>query len=240
MRTILAACTVALLCAPALARQDAEKLKKERAQQVKDKAVERQPAAKQAEDPMMKAWMDASTPNENHKRLDPFVGAWEVEVGNQFDPSKPAEKSQGQTITHWVLDGRYLLQEHTGTMMGFPFKGLGLWGYDNVAKQYVGIWSDTMTTGYMTSTGQYDEKTKSWTMVGSYTDPMGKVVRTREVITLVSNDKNTFDFYQSGPDGKEYKAMSAVYTRKEMPRFEVTPIEIKPTPVPRGAEQPKK
>ncbi len=188
------------------------------------------PAQPAAQDAAMKAWMAAATPNENHKRLEPFVGVWDADVTATMDPARPAEHTKGETTQRWVLDGRFLLQEHSGTMMNMPFKGLGLWGYDNVEKQYVGLWSDTMTTGYMSSAGQYDEKTKSWTMLGSYKDPAGQTWKTREVITVVSNDKNTFDFFQTGPDGKESKAMSVVYTRKATPKYEITPIEIKPKP----------
>lgn len=215
--------TLGVFCCGALARQD-------RAPDVLKKIPANAPKAQPSEEEMMKAWMAAALPNENHKRLEPFVGAWDVDVTAQMDPSKPAEKTKGETIQRWVLGGRFLLQEHTGTMMGMPFQGMGLWGYDNVDKQYVGVWADSAATGYMTSTGQYDETTKSWSMLGSFKDPTGQTIKTREVITVVSNDKNTFDLYQTGPDGKEVKSMTIVYTRKEAPKYEIKPIEIKTRP----------
>jgi hypothetical protein len=215
---------VGLCCTGVLAQQPEKAIPKK----LNPEALKKPAAAQPSEAEMMKAWMAAATPNENHRRLEPFVGAWDVDVTSQMDPSKPAEHTKGETINRWVLDGRFLLQEHTGTAMGMPFQGLGLWGYDNVAKAYVGVWADTMGTGCMTSTGQYDDRNKSWSMLGSYKDPTGQTIKTREVITLVSDDMNTFDFYQAGPDGKEAKAMTIVYTRKEAPKYEVKPIDIKP------------
>ncbi len=187
-----------------------------------------QPPVNPADDPMMKAFLAASSPNENHKRLEPFIGAWDVDVTSQMDLSQPAEHTKGESTQRWVLGGRFVLQEHTGTMMNMPFQGLGLFGYDNVDKQYIGTWGDTMGTGLMQSAGQYDEKTKSWTMLGSFKDPSGQVIKTREVITLLSNDKHTFEFYMPGADGKDLKAMTIVYTRKETPKYEIKAIDIKP------------
>jgi hypothetical protein len=235
MKSMLIVLAAVGLCAPALAQE----AKKPGAPAPKPE----KPAEKAGQPPAMDAEVLAAImPNENHKRLEPFVGAWNVDVTSQMAPGQPPEHSTGESVQRWVLDGRFILQEHTGSMMNMPFKGLGLWGYDNVDKQYVGIWGDTMGTGLMQSTGQYDDKTKSWTMLGSFKDPSGTVIKTREVITLVSNDKHTFDFYMPGPDGKDVKAMTIVYTRKEMPKFEVKPIEIKPAKPPAAtpAETPRK
>ncbi len=33
--------------------------------------------------------------------------------------------------------------------MGMPFEGMGIDGYDNLAKQYVSTWVDNMGTGIM-------------------------------------------------------------------------------------------
>jgi hypothetical protein len=223
MKPMLIAIAAAGLCVPALA-QDTKPAKPPAAKPAQP--ADKKPAGDEA------PWMAAITPNENHKRLEVFVGAWNVDVTSQMDPSQPAEHTTGESIQRWVLDGRFVMQEHSGTMMNMPFKGLGLWGYDNVEKKYIGVWGDTMGTGLMNSSGQYDEKTKSWTMLGSFKDPGGQEIKTKEVITVLSNDKHTFDFYMVGPDGKDTKAMTIVYTRKEMPKFEVKPIEIRPAPAP--------
>lgn len=47
-----------------------------------------------------------------------------------------------------VLDGRFPYQEFNGQMMGQPYNGIGMDGYDNITKKYVTAWFDTMRHGY--------------------------------------------------------------------------------------------
>ena len=49
-----------------------------------------------------------------------------------------------------VMDGRYLVEEYDGEMMGQPFKGMGLMAYDNSEQRFVSAWIDNMGTGIMT------------------------------------------------------------------------------------------
>ena len=46
-----------------------------------------------------------------------------------------------------ILDGRFLHQEFNGEMMGSPFIGIGITGYDNGSKQYVSNWMDSSEKG---------------------------------------------------------------------------------------------
>ena len=184
-------------------------------------------AAGQPSEAEMKAWMEACTPGPNHKLLDPFVGEWDVKIVSQMAPDAPKSESSGRSSMKWVLDGRFVMQEHSGMMpdMGnMPFKGLGLWGYDNIKKQYVGNWADTMGTGIMESAGVYDAATKTWTMKGSFQEPSGKTVKVREVIKWTDANTHTMDFYQDGPDGKEFKSMTLTYTRAA---GKTTPSDVK-------------
>ena len=214
LQTWIAAAACAAWCAGASAQADKPVLKDLAKPGTKEKA----PAAGQPSEAEMKAWMEASTPGENHKRLDPFVGEWNVKMTTQMAPDAPKEETTGQMTNKWVLDGRFLLQEYTGTMMGMPFNGLGTWGYDNVKKEYIGSWMDTSSTGAMNSTGQYDAATKAWTMKGSFLEPSGKAIPTRQVIKIVDPNTHTFEFYMPGPDGKEFKSMMLTYTRKTAAR----------------------
>ena len=211
MRSRLAAAVAVFgLCCSAMAQADKQPLQDLKKQPTKP--GEKAPG--QPSEAEMKAWTEAAAPGENHKRLDPFVGEWNVEAVTQMGPDAPKETTTGHSSVKWVLDGRFLLQEHTGTMMGMPFHGLGTWGYDNVKKEYVGTWMDTSSTGIMSSTGAYDTTTKTWTMKGSFQDPTGQTWKTREVLKWVNPNTHTFDFYQTGPDGKEFKSMTLTYTRQ--------------------------
>ena len=66
-----------------------------------------------------------------------------------------------------ALDGRVMVEQFEGTMMGAPFKGHGMSGYDNVTGKYWSTWNDSMSTGLMVSTGTCDAQ-NACTFEGTY------------------------------------------------------------------------
>ena len=54
------------------------------------------------------------------------------------------EKSSGTMHNEMILGDRFLKQEYEGTMMGMPFHGGGLVGYDNVNQR--GIYNNRSVT----------------------------------------------------------------------------------------------
>ncbi len=112
------------------------------------------------------------------------------------------------------MGGRYLQEDFKGTMMGGPFEGMGITGFDNLKKAYVGSWVDNMGTGVTTSEGTYDAAKKTITCTSQCPDAMmTKYVPDRMVTTLV--DANTHKMEMYGPDksGKEFRCMEITYTR---------------------------
>jgi hypothetical protein len=114
-----------------------------------------------------------------------------------------------------ILGDRWIMEEFEGQMMGGPFGGLGITGYDNVKKKYVNIWMDTMGTGAMISEGTADAAGKIITYIGTYEDPATNKTKTyRSISKFVSDSKHTFEMYDKTPEGKEFKCLDIVYTRK--------------------------
>jgi hypothetical protein len=67
----------------------------------------------------------------------------------------------------------------------------------------------------MTTTGKMESPTK-WKFTGTMDDPMtGKPQPMEETITIDSPDKHTFQMMGPGPDGKMFKTMEIVYTRRK-------------------------
>jgi len=161
---------------------------------------------------MMKAWQESMTPGPMHEMLANRVGEWKAEVTMWMDPSQPPETSEATTVTESMLGGRYFKSTHTGMMMGEPFEGFEISGYDNVKKEFFNVWMDNMGTGIMVSTGTYDEATNTLTFTGEMTDPMGNVMNTREVIVPGDKDHSTFEMYVD-MGGNEIKTMEIKYTR---------------------------
>ncbi len=162
---------------------------------------------------MMADMAKAAQPGAQHAEIAKFAGTWHGKVSHYMAPGQPAHMSEGTMVNTMVLDGRWLDQQWTGDMMGQPFKGIGYWGYDNAKKEFVGMWTDTLSTSWSTMKGQYDPATKSYTLTGTMDSPMGPTPM-REVTTVKDADHHNFDMYMPGPDGKEVKVMSIEYTRK--------------------------
>ncbi|MBM4108518.1 MAG: DUF1579 domain-containing protein [Phycisphaerae bacterium] len=173
------------------------------------KALEGQPEM----DDSMKALMEASMPGKHHKFLEQLVGEWDAEVVMTM-PGGHAQKSTGSMSSAMEFEGRFLRSKYSGSMMDMPFKGLSLWGYNNIDQRYEAIWIDSMSTGLYTNRGSVDDAGKVFTMHGEHTDAATrKTVKQREVITIVSPDKHTMEFFGT-PEGTDDRVMIITYTRK--------------------------
>jgi hypothetical protein len=181
-----------------------------------------QESKKPAEKPPMdeKAAMELmqklATPGAGHKKLDPFVGAWTARMSMWMDPTKDPVSSEGTTEFKWILGGRYLQQTYEGQFMGGPFSGVGYTGYDNYKKRYVATWMDSASTSILNMSGSFDKTGKTLTMTGRIDDfTTGKTATVRSKGWMVGNDELRWEMYGPAPDGKEYKMMEIVYTRKK-------------------------
>jgi hypothetical protein len=175
----------------------------------------KQPNGEGPENEMMGKWVAAGTPGEFHKKLDAFVGNWKGVSKFWMDPSQEPEASEATMTVTWILGGRFLKQEYKGEVMGQPFEGLGLWGYDNLKKKYTASWADNMTTAIMSELGTCDASGKTFTLIGSHDDPMtGKAVAVKSITRIINKDKHVLEMYEPGPDGKMFKNLEITYTRK--------------------------
>jgi len=164
----------------------------------------------------MEAWMKAATPGEPHKRMASREGTWDTTSKYWMGPDAPPAESKGSAKFRMIFGGRYQIQEYTGDMMGMPFEGMSIGGYDNTKKKYFSTWIDSMGTGAMNSEGVADDKgviTESGVML----DPAsGKECKMRMVLT--DKDKDTMYFEMFVDDGKgkgEMKCMELTYTRRK-------------------------
>lgn len=176
-------------------------------------------ASDEEQQKMMEMWMKLAQPGPEHARLkEQFAGEWTAEVQScGGDPGGPMVKSEATMENRMLMGDRYLGQEYNGTMMETEYHGMGMMGYDNAIKKYIGAWIDNMSTGLMTSEGAYDESTKTYTLTGTFNDPSqpdGKGTM-RQVIKVTDNDHHQMLMYMKGPDGKEMLVMDARYTRKK-------------------------
>jgi hypothetical protein len=179
-------------------------------------AADSPPAMSAQQKAMMDKMTKAATPGPQHEVLKKLAGDWNAKVKVQMDPSQPAQESQSTSTVTVLMDGRYSQEVVSGQMMGSPFSGMGITGYDNVLGKYVSTWIDNMGTGIMASQGTADASGKVITWASSMSDPAtGKVTRERMVTTIVDDDHHTLEMYSIPPGAKkEMKTMTIEYTRK--------------------------
>ncbi len=171
------------------------------------------PVIKANVDPATEAYMKAATPGAPHERLTRLAGHWTTQVKAWFAPGQPAAESTGTMDVTPILGGRYVESVHRGQMMGQPFEGREIDGYDNVAGQYVSSWIDNMGTGVLMLAGQADASGKVVTMTGDFVDPMSHRKTTyKGVSTLVDDDTLRYESYMVD-GGKEAKVMEMVAKR---------------------------
>lgn len=162
-----------------------------------------------------KAWNEYMTPGWAHEMMASHAGEWTTVTKFWMDPSAPPQTMEGTAKSEMILGGRYLKSTHSGTMMGMPFEGLSLEGYDNAKKEFTSIWIDNLGTGTSVSTGVYDKEKKILTYNGNVFDPMqGKDVAIREVISLIDKDNYKIEMYNE-MNGQEIKSMEIMFTRKK-------------------------
>ncbi|MFN2382910.1 MAG: DUF1579 domain-containing protein, partial [Gemmatimonadota bacterium] len=139
-------------------------------------------------------------------------------------PGAPPVASSGTASYAMVMDGRYLMENYEGSMMGMPFRGHAITGYDNNKKEYFNIWIDNMGTGYMLTSGQWDDAARTLTLTGTYDDPItgAEDQAVRSVSHHVDADHMTYTMYMPGPDGQEFKTL--VVNAPRMPAAAVEPV----------------
>ena len=161
----------------------------------------------------MEAYMKAGTPGIQHEWLASTAGTYTISVKSWSESSGPAMEEAGTATRKMMLDGRVIAEDVNSTMMGTPFTGHGLMGYDNVSGKYWSTWTDSMSTGIMVNEGSCDAR-KACTFTGSWNDPIKKgPVKARMTTRWTSPTTQVFEMYGPGKDGKEMKMMEITYTK---------------------------
>lgn len=161
----------------------------------------------------MQKYMQLAAPGEHHKHIAAFAGTWTSKNKVWQAPGAPPVESEGKSTNQMVLGGRFLHTTYASTMMGMPFEGMGLDGFDNASGKHLSLWADNFGTMMILFEGTCS-KDGSTTMHATYNDPMtGKPTTMRTVSRQLSPTQHVFEMFSPGPDGKEFKNMEITYTK---------------------------
>jgi len=163
---------------------------------------------------MMKKVEAAGRPGPSHKALEPLLGDWKAEVKCWMDPNGQPEVTQGTAQANWAFNGRFLEEEFHGEMMGKPFTGQTLLGFDNVKQTFNSVWISDSQTSIFTSEGKGDNGNKVITLEGkaSCAATGRKEIPMKTVLRVISPDKHVLEMFD-GSQGNA-KTMEITYTRK--------------------------
>jgi len=168
------------------------------------------PSSDQAE--MMKKMEAAGRPGPAHEALKALVGNWKAEVKCWMDPKGSPEVTQGTATARWILSGRFLEEEFRGEMMGKPFTGRTLLGYDNTKQTFNSVWVCDTQTSMFVSEGKGDAANVI-TLEGKATCPATekKDILMKTVYRVINPDKHVLEMFD-GSQGNA-KTMEITYTR---------------------------
>ena len=155
------------------------------------------------------------TAGEQHKLLAKLEGNWTTKSRGWLDPDTPPRESVGTCEQKLILDGHYLRQEYAGDMMGVPFTGISLMGYNNHTKKYESIWIDSLSTAIYKFEGTAGRDGRTITQECSYDDPVRGPAVWRTVTRIKDDDTLEFEMFVTPKGKKEEKMMEMTYSRKE-------------------------
>lgn len=159
-------------------------------------------------DKMMQEMMSLA---KEHEYLKQYVGSWTADV-TMYEGGQESKSTATATFTE-LFGGRFVQSEFKSDMMGMPFMGHQIVGYNKSDKKFESLWVDSMSTGFYLATGTADSTGKVITSSGMMDDPMaGGKTKMREVTTFDGKGTMTFEMFATH-DGNEAKMMKIVYTK---------------------------
>lgn len=176
---------------------------------------------------MMKEWAASIAVGEQHKSMAKMAGTYDsITRMWMMGPDQPPAEFKGASEMKSVLGGRFLEQvdqsqmllpdPQTGEMALKPMDGIGLFGYDNYQRMYVGCWASSGGTQLLTMRGCMTPDGKKLTMYAEMDEPMlgvrGRYIKC--VTDYLNDDKFIFKVYDLAVD-ENYKVFEIEYTRRK-------------------------
>ncbi len=162
----------------------------------------------------MEAYMKAAAVTENHRFLAKYAGDWIVEVTYWTEPGAPPTKSTATFKSVSRLGGRFLMMDFNGFMMGQPFEGIWLVGFDNLEQKYNTLWIDNTSTSFFITRGAREGNVINET--GSWPDPVsGQSLQVKARTTWIGDDEFRYEQFMVMPGGAEHKGMEFISRRRK-------------------------
>ncbi|MCC6284108.1 MAG: DUF1579 domain-containing protein [Phycisphaerales bacterium] len=169
------------------------------------------------EEEAMQAMMEAGRLHGPHEFLGKTLGTYDCVMKFWMDPSQPPMEAKATAVRSWKIEGRWVQEDFScPDLMGQPFQGYSLMGWDNIRRQFVTTWCDSMTTSLMVQHGSISRDMKTITSIGEMDEPttgeIGKPVK--YVTRQIDDDHAVLEAYEI-LYGDEFKVMEITYARRK-------------------------
>ena len=159
--------------------------------------------------------MPVPKPTPHHLAMKTLEGTWDAVVKVYMEPGKPPMESKAVEVNQLLPGGLWLQSEFKSEMMGTPFEGRGLFGYDPATRKHVGTWVDSTVTSMALSTGTCKHDCKEITCFFKGPGMDGKMTTYKEISVEKDADHRTMTMFIKGKDGAYHLNMGIEYTRRK-------------------------
>ncbi len=171
-------------------------------------------------DPMAAAFADAAKylqPQPEHAWLEQFLGEWDTTMRVTMMPGQPPMESKGKASARWLLEGRWLLLESEGSMMGMPLETATILGYDAFKKKFVSSMCNSFDPFLLQAEGMRDRTGQVlhlWGPMDEYlTGERDKPVR--YTWRLPSPDRRVLEVHDLAIGETDTKVVEVEYARRK-------------------------
>ena len=163
---------------------------------------------------MMEKAKQYTQPGKNHDALKRFIGKWRIQL--RLTMGGQDSKPEGGTAEFsWLMPGRWLRGEGSGSMMGMPLQSFWVLGYDNFKQSFVATSVTSMDTAMLRSEGDLTQDGSTLITYGTLdeylTGEHDKMVK--YVWRFVGDDKIVHEVHDLPIGEQGTKVVEVVYER---------------------------
>lgn len=178
-------------------------------------AVSAQPAKDVVQDADVLRKNLAMTPGPMHQLLARLEGDWFFETTTFTVPGGAPERAQGEAQKRLIFGGRFLEESWRGEKLGAPWQGRSLLGWDNLAKEFQGVFLDDLTTAMIAARGRLEADGAAVTFAAETKNPFtDQLEQLRLVLRLTDENHHLIEIWAKAPKQPERRLQETRYSRK--------------------------
>lgn len=179
-----------------------------------DRQPEPEPEPKKSRAELLEEYRRHAAPGPRHELLRTLAGEWTTSMKAWSHPDLPPVASRGEASGRLLYGGRYVDLETRGKSMGLAFTLRQILGHDNAAQRFeLTVLGDT-TTALHSAHGPSRDAGRTIRVTGRIVDAVSGAREVTHVFRIESADRFVFESWDTLPDGRRFKVVETVYTRR--------------------------